>query len=267
MTNPMNDDSLTGGTQIAPKIIPLGGFPLLCTTSKNLALQLQLALHTGKKQILFFANTNFIVQCQPLKERMKKANTVIVNDGIGVNIATWLVHRCNFPENLPGTDFIPYYLQQTRENARVFLLGGKPEVALRAAQTLQNEYGVNVVGCCNGYDEARDAQQVVAAINASQATVLLVAMGNPAQEKWILDHYDALSVPVMMGVGALFDFWAGDKPRAPGIVRKLHLEWLYRLCLEPVRLMRRYTLDIAVFLALCLRSGKNYSAATREQTH
>lgn len=260
MTAPMEDNKISTDALAAPEIIPLGGFPLLRITANNLVQQLQLALQTGKKQILFFANTNFIVQCQPLKERMAKANAMIVNDGIGVTIAAWLVHRRSFSENLPGTDFIPHYLQQARESARVFLLGGKPGVARRAAQKLQHEYGVNVVDCRDGYDEARDAQQLVSAINASQATVLLVAMGNPAQERWILDHDDALNVPIMMGVGALLDFWAGDKPRAPGLARKLHLEWLYRLCLEPARLMRRYTLDIVVFLALCLRSGKEFSS-------
>jgi len=119
---------------------------------------------------------------------------------------------------------------------------------------------VNVVGCRNGYDQARDPQATIAAINASGANVLLVAMGNPEQEKWILHHYHELHVSLLAGVGALFDFWAGAKPRAPQLVRRLRLEWLYRLSLEPARLLRRYTLDIAVFLALCLRSGKSTSA-------
>lgn len=245
-------------------VISLGGFPLLRTTAAELEQQLQQALYRNEQQALFFANTNFIVQCQPLQAEMNKTKTVIVNDGIGVDIATLLVHRCKFPENLNGTDFIPRYLHSVREQGRVFLLGGKPGVAIRAANTLTNEFGVEVVGTRDGYGESRDSVEVVAAINAAQANVILVAMGNPAQEKWILDNRKQLNVAVLIGVGALLDFLAGDKPRAPQLIQKLRLEWLYRLGLEPARLMRRYTLDIAVFLALCLRMGKNEARMPRE---
>lgn len=245
--------------------ISLGGFSLLRTTAATLEQQLQHALYSNEQQALFFANTNFIVQCQPLQAQMNQTKTVIVNDGIGVDIATWLVHRCSFPENLNGTDFIPRYLHSVRENARVFLLGGKPEVATRAANTLKTEFGVEVVGTRDGYGQSRDAAEVVGAINAAQANVLLVAMGNPAQEKWILDHRQDLQASVLIGVGALLDFLAGDKPRAPRIVQKLRLEWLYRLSLEPARLLRRYTLDIAVFLSLCLRMGKGDARVTQQK--
>jgi beta-1,4-glucosyltransferase len=60
----------------------------------------------------------------------------------------------------------------------------------------------------------------------------------------------------LIGVGALLDFLAGDKPRAPTLVQKLRMEWFYRLCLEPTRLLRRYTLDIGKFLALCFKQEK-----------
>src|SRR5690606_3804597 len=165
------------------------------------------------------------------------------------DIATWLVHRQKFPENLNGTDFVPAYLHSVRDRGRVFLFGGKPDVAVRASRVLHHDFGVNVVGTCDGYDQGRNAAQVVAAINDAQANVVLVAMGNPAQEQWILANRDKINAPVLIGVGALLDFLAGDKPRAPKLIQQLRLEWLYRLCLEPARLLRRYTLDIAVFLA------------------
>lgn len=252
----MNSEKASNRSFKTPAIIPLGGFPLACTTAQELNQKLQQSLIADEKHILFFANTNFIVKCQPLKMQMMQDDTIIVNDGVGVDIATWLVHRTRFQENLNGTDFMLRYLKSAGAHARVFLFGGKPEIAVRAAKFLTDDHKVNIVGCRDGYDQARNSQEVIAAINASQANVLLVAMGNPAQEQWILHHYHKLNLALMAGVGALFDFWAGDKPRAPHLVRKLHLEWLYRLSLEPTRLMRRYTLDIAVFLALCLRAGK-----------
>jgi beta-1,4-glucosyltransferase len=96
---------------------------------------------------------------------------------------------------------------------------------------------------------------LVALINRSQAEVVLVALGNPMQEEWILVNRQALDAKVVVGVGALFDFWGGYKPRAPQLVQRLRLEWLYRLCLEPRRLLRRYTLDILMFLLLCRKYG------------
>jgi beta-1,4-glucosyltransferase len=187
---------------------------------------------------------------------MQQTNTLIVNDGIGVDIATWLIHREKFPENLNGTDFIPHYLNSVKDKGRVYLFGAKPGIAVRAAQKLTNEFSAKVVGTCDGYEQAKDSSTLIADMNASGANIILVAMGNPAQEKWILDHRHQLNASVFIGVGALLDFLAGDKPRAPRIIQKLRLEWFYRLCLEPTRLMRRYTIDIAVFLALCLRTEK-----------
>lgn len=248
----------------SPETILLGGFPLQCTTGAELEQQLEHALDSGTQQALFFANTNFIVKCQPLQTVMRTLPTTIVNDGIGVDIATWIVHRKKFPENLNGTDFIPHFLQHINNKARVFLIGGKPGIAVRAAYALNSEYGVNVVGSYDGYGQAQDTKKLIADINSASANVVLIAMGNPAQEKWIMENRTQLNAKILIGVGALLDFLAGDKPRAPQLVQKLRLEWLYRLCLEPARLLRRYTLDIAVFLALCIRAGKHEQGMTQE---
>lgn len=241
--------------QSADHSLALGGFNLSCTTGSELEQRLQTRLQEGEQTALFFANTNFIVQCQGLQAEMAQG-TVIINDGIGVDIGTWLVHRTRFPQNLNGTDFTPAFLHSIRAQGRVYLFGGKPGIAQRAAQTLRTEFGVNVVGTSDGYSEGQDTQALIDRINASGANVLLVAMGNPLQERWIMQARSQLKVTLLFGIGALLDFLAGDKPRAPDLVRRLRMEWFYRLCLEPARLARRYTLDIARFLALCLRTGK-----------
>jgi len=246
--------------QATDNSLALGGFKLMRTTGSELEQKLQTRLEQGEQTALFFANTNFIVQCQGLQEQMEK-DTLIINDGIGVDIGTWLVHRTRFPENLNGTDFIPAFLHSIRQQGRVYLFGGKPGIAVRAAQTLRTDFGVEVVGTSDGYAQAQDTQALLEQINSSGANVLLVAMGNPMQERWILQQRVHLNVKLLLGVGALVDFLAGDKPRAPDWVRSLRLEWFYRLCLEPARLARRYTLDIALFLALCLRIGKRTDSA------
>lgn len=250
-------------SQPAENNLALGGFKLLCTTGSDLEKRLQQRLEHREQTALFFANTNFIVQCQGMQEAMAK-DTIIINDGIGVDIATWLVHRTRFPENLNGTDFIPTFLHNLQAQGRVYLFGGKPGIALRAAQTLRTEFGVNVVGTSDGYEQGKDTPALIQRINDSGANVLLVAMGNPLQERWILQQRQYLNASLLLGVGAMLDFLAGDKPRAPDWVRRLRLEWFYRLCLEPARLARRYTVDIGVFLALCLRTGKRTDISSNE---
>lgn len=242
-----------------PTTVMVGGFPILRTTASALVPVLQDRMQ--QQQIaLFFANTNFVVQCQSLKSQMSDSSTIIVNDGIGMDIACRITQGFTFIENLNGTDFTPLFLRSLSAQARVFLLGAKPGIAQRAAKSLADNHQINVVGICNGYDEAKDMQALIGAINHSNANVLLVAMGNPQQEQWILQHRHLLKVQVLMGVGALFDFLAGDKSRAPAIVQKIRMEWFYRMCLEPKRLLRRYTIDIFQFLALCIDQNKKIKA-------
>lgn len=241
------------------EIIALGGFPIQRTTSAALIPLMQTKMQQHQVA-LFFANTNFIVKCQAQKAAMSNTDTIIVNDGVGIDIATWLIHRKTFIENLNGTDFSPLFLQSLGTTARVFLIGAKPGIAQRAAQRLTSEFSINVVGARNGYDEAKDTETLIREVNAANATVVLVAMGNPYQEQWIMKNRQHLNARVLMGVGALLDFLAGDKARAPALIQRLRMEWFYRLCLEPSRLLRRYTLDIAVFLRLCLQQGKSLSA-------
>lgn len=230
----------------------LGNFPIINTRAKTLATHLLDCLARQQPQTLFFANTNFVVSCRVLADSMRRDGVLIVNDGVGMDLAAWLIQGRRFQANLNGTDFTPYLLRQARRPLRLFLLGGKPDVVQRAAEYARQQLGQEVVGVCDGYAGMR-ARDLLPRIAQSQADILLVALGNPIQEQWILQHRDALNVPLVMGVGALFDFWAGDKPRAPQLIQSLRLEWFYRLCLEPRRLLRRYTVDIVRFFFYCHR--------------
>ena len=241
------------------KIIPIAGFPVVKTTSPALSRYLLRTVRANKKATLLFANTNFIVQCRYLLDKIKKNSVTIVNDGVGMDIAAYLFRREAFSENLNGTDFVPQLFSAARKPLRVFMLGGKPEILKRSVEHVSNMLNQEVVGSCDGYDGmASNHAILVESINKSQAEIVLVALGNPIQEEWILTNRQALNANVVIGVGALFDFWSGDKPRAPRLVQRTRLEWLYRLCLEPRRLLRRYTVDIMRFLILCrkYREGK-----------
>ena len=241
--------------------LPLAGYPVAALTTPELIAQLIRDLDKGRTRMLFFVNTNFVNMCAPLKPQLARPEVILVNDGIGMDIASVLIHRRRFPDNLNGTDFVPALLDALVERRQqgdetplpsVFLLGAKPGVPRQAANVLEGK-GVTVAGTLDGYQESADNDAVVAAMNASGADIILVATGNPRQETWILENAPSLDARLFIGVGALLDFLAGDKPRAPETIRRLHLEWLYRLSLEPRRLARRYTVDIGHFLVRCLR--------------
>lgn len=227
-------------------------FPVRETSQDWLATDILQRMAAQKKSILFFANTNFIVQCRRLLKKMHNEDVIIVNDGVGMDIAAFLLYKKKFKSNLNGTDFTPYFFSQSDQPLRVYLLGGKFTVLDKAAQYLAHELGQIVVGSCDGYDGVKNPN-LIEEINKSAADVVLVAMGNPMQEQWILKHYQELDAKLISGVGALFDFWAGDKPRAPTWIQKIRMEWFYRLCLEPKRLLKRYTIDIVVFLICCVK--------------
>jgi len=236
----------------AGQVVRLGGFPVLSTTQPVFAQELYAALARGEQRLVCFANTNFIVQCQALRERLAGPAVRIVNDGIGMDLAArWLRGR-RFAGNLNGTDFIPYLSAHAARPLRFFLLGGQPGVAEAAARSLRERHGQIVVGTCDGYGgRQRAGDGLAATINDSGADVLLVAFGNPLQEQWLLDHAPQLRTPLLFGVGALLDFLSGNARRAPGWVRRHRLEWLYRLSREPRRLLKRYSWDLAVFFHLC----------------
>lgn len=245
------------------EVMALGGYPILRTTEAAFAHALFQARARGEQRQVFFANTNFVVQCQALRARLRAPDVRIVNDGIGMDLGALLVHGRRFAGNLNGTDLIPYLCRHSQRPLRFFLLGGRPGVAESAAQMLRQTLGQDVVGTCDGYAEfAAAGAGLTDRINASGADVVLVAFGNPLQETWILDHAAQLRAPLLFGIGALLDFLSGKAQRAPEWVRRLHMEWMYRLLREPRRLLKRYSWDLLVFFGVCLRNGRRLDQGT-----
>jgi alpha-1,3-mannosyltransferase len=191
-------------------------------------------------------------------------NCTVLNDGIGIDIASRILYGAPFPENLNGTDFNPNYLQRTRHRYRLFLLGANPGVAERAAIRLSELCPFHrIVGCQHGHFDPDQIAEVVANIRQSEADVVLVAMGNPKQELFLQEHLAATGCTLGIGVGALFDFLAGEVPRAKSWVQKWRLEWIFRLAQEPRRLARRYLYGNPLFL---LRVCKQWWSGSRIQS-
>lgn len=243
--------TLFSDLQESPRM-KLGNFfiPDLSTTELIAAIDNRIIQHD--KALLFFANTNFIVKCQHLKETILSSPSFVVNDGIGMELANKFVNKYGFKQNLNGTDFVPKLLEIV-QNKKIILLGSKHEDIAPTAKKITEMYGHEIVAQIDGYNDLKNPN-LLDDINALKADIILVGLGNPLQEEWILNHYKKLNIPLHIGVGALFKFMSGNQKRAPAWMRKYRLEWLHRLFTEPARLFMRYTFDIVKFFSICLRN-------------
>jgi alpha-1,3-mannosyltransferase len=235
--------------------------PVFVGTQAEAVDRIDAEYNARKSTIVAFANANALnVAARDESFRGVLRRCLVMNDGIGVDAASRILFGSRFPQNLNGTDFTPNYFKNTSNNYRIFFLGSSSGVAERAASRLLEICGRHqIAGCQNGYSRAGDTPAIVTRIRASQADVVLVAMGNPAQEMWLAEHLEATGCRLGFGVGALFDFLSGEVPRAPSWVRSARLEWLYRLQREPARLWRRYVLGNPIFLLRVL--GQWWSGA------
>ena len=149
---------------------------------------------------------------------------------------------------LPGSDIVPAFCarQAADPKTRIFLLGARPGVAQVAAESMNRKAGRELVVGAHGpsmnfVNDPTEIEAVLQMIEASGANVLLVGLGAPKQEIWISNVRHRLpQVRVMMGVGATIDYEAGEVRRAPIFLRRLGLEWTYRVGTEPRRYLMRY---------------------------
>ncbi len=141
----------------------------------------------------------------------------------------------------------------------VFLLGGGPGVADALADALRARHpGLVVAGTATppfGEWSEETNRALVEAVKQSGARILFMGVSAPKQEIWAYEHLDELGIPIVC-VGAAFDFLSGRKPRAPKWMRKIGLEWLFRLITEPRRLWKRYLIGNLIFLWDVIRYGR-----------
>lgn len=178
-----------------------------------------------------------------------------IPDGVGLLIGARLTGQ-RLRQRVTGSDGVPRLAERAaREGWRLYLLGAAEGVAQAAADALTAQYpGLQIAGTFSGDPSAGAEDALVERINASGADILLVAYGAPAQDAWIARNLPRLNVRLAMGVGGTFDFLAGRVPRAPRLMRRYGLEWLYRLYLEPSR-ARRMT-RLPRFLWAVVRRGR-----------
>ena len=183
---------------------------------------------------------------------------------------TWILRRRGHAdaEKVTGIEYIPAVASLGLDQGlRHFFYGGAPGIAVRAGLRLENLVpGVKVVGAASppfaetpGWETAELQQE----LRRTKTHILWVGLGAPKQELWMAAMAGEVDVPIMIGVGAAFDYLAGEKASAPTFLRHVGLEWLFRLAVEPRRLWRRYLVGNTKFLYLLARDVLGRSATPR----
>ena len=191
------------------------------------------------------ANAEMVMMAQENKkllEVLQKAD-LVVPDGAGV---LWAAEQQgeSFPERVTGCDLLYHLLQAAKDShIKVYCLGGAEGVVEQALENATAELGdLPVVGYHSGYFTEEEEVQIIEDIERSGAQLVFVAFGVPKQEFWIRDRLAHLDGVVAMGVGGSFDVMAGMLKRAPLWMQRNRLEWLYRLLLQPKRIIRMLAL-------------------------
>ena len=206
------------------------------------------------------ANVDHVVRLSrhpELRSLYTKADLVVA-DGMPLIWASRLLRR-RLPERVAGSDLFPALsAEAARRGLSVFLLGGAPGTAERAAQVLRDRHpALRIVGTyCPDFGFEHDdveCQRIERTVRESGADILFVGLGSPKQELWIEAHRQACGAKLSVGIGISFSFTCGDVSRAPKWVQNAGLEWVHRLVQEPGRLWKRYLLKDVAFIPLVLK--------------
>ncbi len=206
---------------------------------------------SGSCRAIFFINAHCfnIAQKKPDYKAALDAADLLLNDGIGFKLGARF-KGITVKENMNGTDFVPKLCSQARDlGKRIYLLGGEEGIARKAAENLETRFpGIEIAGTRNGFFDFNNDEDVVDDIIAKKTELLIVGMGVPRQELWLMKNRDKLEgVRISVAGGAVLDFISGNVPRAPMWMQRSGTEWVFRLYNEPRRLFKRYFIGIPEF--------------------
>ncbi len=208
-------------------------------------------LDAGQKGYVATPNPEFIYACRHDAEAraLLAGAALVVPDGVGLIHAARILRR-PLRARVPGADLAEALAAELAKSGRsLYLLGAKPGVAEEAARKLREKYpGLRVAGTHHGYFQ--DPQAMIAEIRAAAPDVTFVCTGFPRQERFMTQALEQLPAGLMLGLGGSLDVFAGVVPRAPRVMRRLGLEWLYRLAREPRRIGRMSRIPLVLLFAL-----------------
>ncbi|MCK5744196.1 MAG: WecB/TagA/CpsF family glycosyltransferase [Caldisericia bacterium] len=206
-----------------------------------------------ESRFIVTANLESVAMCKRDSEFLNTclSANILVPDGIGSVILLKRFGR-KVIERIPGIELTENILKSSEPSTKVFLFGAKNTIVKKASELVENKFpNVEVVGFMSGYEF--DDDTLIDSINKSNAEILLVALGIPKQEFWILRNRSQLkNIKLFIGVGGVFDVWAGSKKRAPAWMCRIGLEWLWRALVEPFVRIPRLFKSLGVFIPLLI---------------
>lgn len=237
------------------------GVPIDCVTMKQALERASKALEKESKFFIVTPNSEIVMLANKDKKLLDiiKRSDMTVPDGIGLVIGSKIIKK-PLTERVTGIDLMENLLRYADERRKsIYLLGGKPGVAEKAAEEISKKYSDLIVsGHHHGYFKGlhtnaeghQEEVDVLAQINAAKPDILFVALGAPKQEYFISRYMNELNATIFMGVGGSLDVYSGNVERAPMFYRNLGLEWLYRGIKEPWRFKRMSVLPQFVIQVL-----------------
>lgn len=261
----MSDSTVKGDESVVrvaqSESIELLGVRINCETYQSLAATVLSWVEQGQKSYCCFTNPHSIIMCQSDEEFKAATNNadLVLPDGVGVVYASKIL-RLPLTERVTGpTSMLKVIESGLDKELRHYFYGSSEETLNSLQHNLREKFpSVQIAGAHSPpYRELEPAEidERINAINDSGANVLWIGLGAPRQEKWVQEHFGRVNAPVAMAVGAAFDYHAGTVDWAPNFVRKMGLEWAYRLVQQPKRLFRR-NLNSFVFLWKVLKSKR-----------
>jgi N-acetylglucosaminyldiphosphoundecaprenol N-acetyl-beta-D-mannosaminyltransferase len=271
----MDDAHALEGVQDAalpPASVEVLGIPLALTDYDRTMEWMDATIASKRRGYVCVAAVHTVMVCQEDAE----LRSAVVNSDLTVPDGQPLVWAMNalghdLSSRVYGPELMARYCERSAlTGARIFLYGGRNQGALvQLALNLRRRFpGVKIVG---GYSPPyrgltpEEQTAVVDEINQSKADVVWVGIGVPKQEKWMAQFRDRLEAPVLVGVGAAFDFHAGLVPQAPDWMQRVGLEWVYRLAHEPRRLWKRYARYNPLFVAGFVRQYGRHRRLTADR--
>lgn len=202
---------------------------------------------SGNPEVLFNGLNNSI-----LEENFKQKTSIIIPDGVGTVLASKLLKN-PVKEKIAGIDVVREVLIKANlEGKSIYLLGAKEEVLNKCVENIKCEFpNLKISGYHNGFFDLNNCEDIIEDIKRCNPWAIFVAMGSPRQEIFIQKVMDIVDTHIFMGVGGVFDIFAGELKRAPKWMISLGLEWLYRVSKEPFRIKR--LIAIPKFLLLVLK--------------
>lgn len=203
---------------------------------------------SGNPEVLFNGLNNPM-----LKENFNDKSSIIIPDGVGTVLATKLLKK-PVKEKIAGIDVVREVLIKANLEAKsIYLLGAKEEILKKCVENIKLEFpDLKISGFHNGFFDLNNCDDIIEDIKMCEPWAIFVAMGSPRQEIFIQKIINVSNIHILMGVGGVFDIFAGELKRAPKWMISLGLEWLYRVMKEPFRIKR--LVFIPRFLLLVLKS-------------